>query len=894
MATRKKTAASGSGSRTRRAKPSAGGGSGQALVIVESPAKGRTIAKFLPAGFTVKASVGHVRDLPRKASEIPAKYKGLEWARLGVNVQEGFEPLYIVAPEKRATIRELKAELKNVDVLYLATDEDREGESISWHLLEELKPTVPVHRMVFHEITKEAITEALAHPRDLDQNLVRAQETRRILDRLVGYSVSPILWNKVGGSGLSAGRVQSVALRLVVDRERERLAFRTGSYWDVLATLEHRGTSFDAQLNALGGKRIATGKDFDEQTGRIAEGKDVLLLDEQTARGLVERLRPAKWRVTAVDETPRTLRPYAPFTTSTLQQEANRKLRFSAKRTMSAAQELYQTGYITYMRTDSTALSDQAITAARQSITRLYGDAYLPERPRHYTKKVANAQEAHEAIRPAGSSFRTPDDTNLTGDLLALYDLVWKRTVASQMMDAKKTAMSATIEVEDATFRATGIRTDFAGFLRAYVEGSDDPEAALDNRDKPLPALATGDTPSVSELEPEGHETKPPARYTEASLVKALEENGVGRPSTYANIIGTIVDRGYVIRQGQALVPTFTGFAVSDFLVLHFSRLVDVNFTKGMEEHLDEIAGGDEHWREYLEEFYLGETGLAAQVEEKSKLPATAGRTIAIEGLGATVKIGRFGPYIESEFEGKAVKANLPADITPADLDPERVEALLRQRAEGPASLGTHPETGDSILVLDGQYGPYVQLGEVEEGSKTKPRRASLPKGVTPDTVTLEMAVGLLALPRLLGSHPETGRPVKAGLGRFGPYILHDKGKGEAEFRSLKAPDDVLTVELPRALAILAEPKPVRGRSGATATPTREIGAHPADGKPVQLFDGKYGPYIKHGDLNASLPKGSDPATFPLDAAVQLLEERGKAPKGKGAKKTTRKRPARK
>ncbi|MEO5824548.1 MAG: type I DNA topoisomerase [Gemmatimonadales bacterium] len=894
MATRKKTAAKRSGSTTRRSTASAGAGSGQALVIVESPAKGRTIAKFLPAGFIVKASVGHVRDLPRKASEIPAKYKGLDWARLGVNVQEGFEPLYIVAPEKRATIRELKAELKNVDVLYLATDEDREGESISWHLLEELKPTVPVHRMVFHEITKEAITEALANPRDLDQNLVRAQETRRILDRLVGYSVSPILWNKVGGSGLSAGRVQSVALRLVVDRERERLAFRTGSYWDLLATLEHGGATFDAQLNALGGKRIATGKDFDEQTGRIAEGKDVLLLDEKTARGLVERLRPAKWRVTAVDETPRTLRPYAPFTTSTLQQEANRKLRFSAKRTMSAAQELYQTGYITYMRTDSTALSDQAITAARHSITKLYGDAYLPERPRHYTKKVANAQEAHEAIRPAGSSFRTPDDTNLTGDLLALYDLVWKRTVASQMMDAKKTAMSATIEVEDATFRATGIRTDFAGFLRAYVEGSDDPEAALDNRDKPLPALAKGDTPSVSALEPEGHETKPPARYTEASLVKALEENGVGRPSTYANIIGTIVDRGYVIRQGQALVPTFTGFAVSDFLVLHFSRLVDVNFTKGMEEHLDEIAGGDQHWREYLEEFYLGESGLAAQVEEKSKLPATAGRTIAIDGLGATVKIGRFGPYIESEYDGKPVKANLPADITPADLDPERVEALLRQRAEGPASLGTHPETGDSILVLDGQYGPYVQLGEVEEGSKTKPKRASLPKGVTSDTVTLEMAVGLLELPRLLGSHPETDRPVKAGLGRFGPYILHDKGKGEAEFRSLKAPDDVLTVELPRALAILAEPKAVRGQRGATATPAREIGAHPADGKPIQLFDGKYGPYIKHGDLNASLPRGSDPATYPLAAAVQLLEERGKAPKGKSAKKTTRKRPAKK
>ncbi len=900
MATRKKAAAKSASPRPRRSATAAGGGLGQALVIVESPAKGRTIAKFLPDGFTVKASVGHVRDLPRKASEIPLKYKGERWASFGVNVEQGFEPLYIVSPEKRQTIRELKELLKGVDVLYLATDEDREGESISWHLLEVLQPKVPVHRMVFHEITREAIDEALANPRDLDQNLVRAQETRRILDRLVGYSVSPILWNKVGGSGLSAGRVQSVALRLIVDRERERLAFRTGSYWDLVASLSHAGASFEATMIALAGKRLATGKDFDEQTGRIADGRDVLLLDEATARALVERLRPAPWRVVSVEETPRTLRPYAPFTTSTLQQEANRKLRFSAKRTMSVAQELYQTGYITYMRTDSIALSDQAITAARQIIGRLYGDAYLPGKPRTYANKVANAQEAHEAIRPAGSSFRTPDETDLTGDALALYDLIWKRTVASQMNDAKKTSMMAEIQVEDATFRANGIRTDFAGFLRAYVEGSDDAEAALDNRDKPLPPLAAGDSPKVTELDPEGHETKPPARYTEASLVKALEENGVGRPSTYANIIATIVDRGYVVRQGQALVPTFTGFAVSDFLVRHFSELVDVNFTKRMEERLDDIAGGDKHWREYLEQFYLGPTGLQAQVAEKSKLPATAGRTIELEGLGCTVRIGRFGPYIESEYEGQVLKANLPADITPAELDPERIEALLKQRAEGPASLGTHPETGEAILMLDGQYGPYVQLGEFEEGSKVKPKRASLPKGVKPDDVTLDMAVGLLSLPRLLGTHPDTGRPVKAGLGRFGPYILHDKGKGEVEFRSLKAGDDVLTVELPRALVILAEPKVARGQRGAGAKPTRDVGAHPSDGKPVQLFDGKYGPYVKHGELNASLPKGTDPATFSLDAAVQLLEERGKAPKSAkkastrkaGAKKTARRRPA--
>ncbi len=893
MATRKKTTAKTASTRTRRTVTSSGGGLGRALVIVESPAKGRTISKFLPDGFTVAASAGHVRDLPRKATEIPAEYRGQSWARLAVNVDEGFDPLYIISPERKGTIRELKGLLKEADVLYLATDEDREGESIAWHLLEVLKPKVPVHRMVFHEITRDAIQEALAHPRDLDQSLVRAQETRRILDRLVGYSVSPILWNKVGGNGLSAGRVQSVALRLIVDRERERLAFRTGTYWDVTAALDHKGASFEAGMIALDGKRLATGKDFDEQTGKISAGKNVLLLDETTARALAERLRTLAWRVTSVDEAPRTLRPYAPFTTSTLQQEANRKLRFGARRTMQVAQELYQNGYITYMRTDSTALSSQAVNAARDNVRRLYGDAYLPDAPRQYTNKVANAQEAHEAIRPAGGSFRTPDETGLTGEQRAIYDLVWKRTVASQMKDAKKTSMSAEIAVDNGTFKASGIRTDFAGFLRAYVEGSDDPDAVLEDRDTPLPPLVAGDAPRCDGLEPVGHETKPPARFTEASLVKALEEHGIGRPSTYASILSTIQERGYVVAQGQALVPTFTGFAVSDFLVNHFGDLVDLGFTKRMEQRLDDIAGGDQHWREYLTEFYSGPTGLAAQVETKSKLPATAGRTIAIDGFDGTVRIGRYGPYVEREVDGKVVKANLPVDMTPADLDPERIDALIRQRAEGPSSLGTHPESGEQIFILDGQYGPYVQLGEFEEGSKVKPKRSSLPKGAKPDDVTLDMAVRLLSLPRLLGAHPETGRPVKAGLGRFGPYVLHDKGKSEVEFRSLKAGDDVLTVELPRALELLAEPKGVRGRRGATATPVREIGAHPVDGKPVQLFDGKYGPYVKHGDINASLPKGSDPATYPLGAAVTLLEERGKAPKGKGrVKKAARRRTA--
>lgn len=850
------------------------------LVIVESPTKAKTIRGFLPEGYTVAASMGHVRDLPRKAAEIPAKYKDQKWAKFGVNVDEGFEPLYIITPDKKGTIRELKELLAEADALYLATDEDREGESISWHLLEVLKPKVPVKRMVFHEITRDAIKAALEHPRDLDQNLVRAQETRRILDRLVGYTVSPILWNKVGGSGLSAGRVQSVALRLIVDRERERLAFKTGSYWDLTATLDHDGSSFEAGLVALGGKRLATGKDFDEQTGKIAAGKDVLLLNEAEARQLVTRLENGQWSVASVEETPRTLRPYAPFTTSTLQQEANRKLRFGARRTMQVAQKLYENGHITYMRTDSTALSDQAIGAARAIVTRLYGAGYLPEKPRLYEKKVANAQEAHEAIRPAGSTFKTPEESRLGGEELALYSLIWKRTVASQMKDARKTSTTAEIDVADARFKASGIRTDFPGFLRAYVEGSDDPEAALEDRDTPLPPLKQGDMPTCTGLEPVGHETKPPARFTEASLVKALEEHGIGRPSTYASILGTIQERGYVIAQGQALVPTFVGFAVSDFLVRHFGELVDLAFTKRMEERLDEIAGGDEHWREYLEEFYSGPKGLAAQVEAKSKLPATEGRTIALEGLEGTVKIGRFGAYIERDLDGQVIKANLPADSTPADLDPARIEQLIRQRAEGPESLGNHPESGEPVYLLDGQYGPYVQLGTQEEGSKVKPKRASLPKGTTPAQMTLDLAVGLLALPRVLGTHPTSGNVLKAGLGRFGPFVLHVKGGegGKDEFRSLKAGDDPLTVTLERAVALLAEPKGVRGQRGQ-ATPLREVGKHPADSEPVLLFDGRYGPYVKHGDLNASLPKGADPATFTLEAAVQLLEERGKAPK---------------
>ncbi len=877
-------------SKARGTKPKGGFGT-RALVIVESPTKAKTIRGFLPDGFTVAASMGHIRDLPGDAKEIPAKYKGEEWARFGVNVENDFEPLYIVPSDKKKVVKELKDLLKDVDILYLATDEDREGESISWHLLEVLSPKVSVQRMVFHEITKEAIQAALEDTRDVNQDLVRAQEARRILDRLVGYTLSPLLWKKVA-FGLSAGRVQSVATRLIVDRERERLAFRTGSYWDLSAALV-QGGEFEAGMIALDGKRLATGKDFDEQTGQIAAGKDVVQLDERTARELAERLQGAPWKVISVEETPRTMRPYAPFTTSTLQQEANRKLRLSAKQTMQVAQKLYERGFITYMRTDSVALSDQALSAARAMANRLYGAEYVPETPRFYANKVANAQEAHEAIRPAGSTFRTPEETGLAGQEYAVYDLIWKRTVASQMKDAKKTGTTAVLEALNTTFKATGLRTDFAGFLRAYVEGSDDPDAALEDRDTPLPPLTVGDAPKCTGIEPVGHETKPPARFTEASLVKALEENGVGRPSTYASIIGTIVDRGYVVRQGQALVPTFTAFAVTDLLIAHFGQVVDVEFTKKMEDTLDAISEGKEDSLAYLRSFYLGEQGLQAQTArgEKEIKPSEA-RKVGIEGLGATVRIGRFGPYVERDSEepgGELVRASLPKDATPADLDADRIDAIIKQRAEGPASIGVHPEAGEPIYLLDGQYGPYVQLGLQEEGSKEKPKRASLPKGVTPDQVTLPMAVGLLALPRLLGKHPETDRPVKAGLGRFGPYILHDKGKGEAEFRSLKAGDDVLTVTFERAIALLAEPKAARG--GRNVKPLKEIGAHPKDGQPVQLFDGKYGPYVKHGDLNASVPKGVDPMTFSLDAAVALIAEKGKAPKGKGGRTAKRAAP---
>ncbi len=852
------------------------------LVIVESPTKARTIRNYLPAGFQVEASMGHVRDLPQSASEIPTTVKGEDWAKIGVNVGADFEPLYVVPKDKKKVVKALKDALKNADELILATDEDREGESISWHLLQVLQPKVPIKRMVFHEITEEAIQAALTNCRNIDEQLVHAQETRRILDRLVGYTLSPLLWKKIAG-GLSAGRVQSVAVRLLVRRERERRAFRKGSYWDLKAILTKDDTPFDARLVSLGGVRLATGSDFDESTGQIAAGRQVLLLNEAEARALQERLADRNWTVANLDERSSTRKPSPPFTTSTLQQEANRKLRLTARETMRIAQSLYEQGYITYMRTDSVSLSQQAIAAARDCVEEMYGKAYLSPEPRQYSTKSKGAQEAHEAIRPSGSTFRTPKQTGLSSRELQLYDLIWKRTVATQMAEARQTHITVQIQVEDASFRASGKRIDFAGFFRAYVEGSDDPDAAIEDREVILPVLQVGDQPNCTELEAIGHETQPPARYTEASLVKMLESEGIGRPSTYATIIGTIIDRGYAQMISNSLIPTFTAFAVTSLLEKHFPDLVDTSFTARMERTLDEISTGEAEWLPYLQNFYLGDAGLETQVKQRAdQIDPNDARAIELEGLEAKVRIGRYGPYIESENGDGPVKASIPHDLTPADLDPDQVELLLRQKTEGPDKVGFHPELGEPIYMLLGPYGPYVQLGEATE-ENPKPKRASLPKGTSMENVTLEMAVGLLALPRLLGNHPETGAKIQANLGRFGPYVVHDQGKEGKDYRSLKKEDDVLTVTLERALELLAEPKKGRGRSKTAAKPLRELGNHPEDGEPVNIFDGPYGPYVKHGKVNAGMPEEDTPESLTLEKAIELLNAKA------GSKKSGRK-----
>jgi DNA topoisomerase-1 len=843
------------------------------LVIVESPTKARTIERFLPKGYQVEASMGHIRDLPASASEIPAKVKSEEWSRLGVNIEADFQPLYVIPKDKKKVVKELSTALKEADELILATDEDREGESIAWHLTEVLKPHVPIKRMVFHEITKEAIEEALHNCRTIDDHLVEAQETRRILDRLVGYTVSPLLWKKIA-PGLSAGRVQSAAVRLLVIRELERRNFKSGSYWDLKATLEAHRQTFSAQLVILGGVRLATGKDFDESTGQIPKGKKVVLLNEAQAKALAQRLKDGSWRVTDVNERDQMRSPAPPFTTSTLQQEANRKLGLSSRQTMQIAQRLYERGLITYMRTDSVHLSAQAITTIRQRVKDKYGAEYLSKTPRQYRTQTKGAQEAHEAIRPAGQQMPTAEELGLDGQEYALYDMIWKRTMATQMADAHLRLTTVEITVEDAVFRASGRQVIFPGYFRAYVEGADDPAAALDDQETLLPPLKVDETVRCRALEPVKHDTVPPARYTEATLVKALESEGIGRPSTYATIISTIQDRGYVFRAAKQLVPTFTALAVNLLMEQHFPDLVDIKFTAQMEQVLDDIADGNMKGIPYLKLFYSSDEGLERQVRTKEQEidPRTI-HALVLDDVKVKVRIGRYGAYLEQENNGEPIRVSLPDSISPGDLGQEEALRLLREKETGPTPLGYHPDSGEPIYILKGPYGPYVQLGENGDTNK-KPPRASLPKNLRPEALTLAQAVGLLQLPRVVGLHPETGQQIEAGLGRFGPFIRYN-----GEYRSLTAQDDVLTIGLDRALELLAKEK----KSRRTEL-LRELGKHPESGEPVGLYNGRYGPFIKHGKTNVALPKDMPANTLTLEKALPLLGEK------KPAKTTARKK----
>jgi len=898
---------------------------GRRLVIVESPAKAKKIASFLGAGYVVESSIGHIRDLPRNAADVPASHKGEAWARLGVDVDHDFQTLYVVSADKKAQVAKLKALLKDADELFLATDEDREGEAIAWHLLETLKPKVPVHRMVFHEITPQAIQQAVETPRELDTALVDAQETRRVLDRLYGYEVSPVLWKKVMPK-LSAGRVQSVATRIVVERERARMRFVQAGYWDLDGTFTPPAQddptaprTLHATLVALDGKRLATGASFEQETGQLKAGADVVLLDEASAASLVERLGSADFSVRTVEDRPYTRKPYAPFMTSTLQQEAGRKLRFSAQRTMQTAQRLYENGHITYMRTDSVNLSETAITAARQQARDLYGPEYVPDAPRRYTGKVKNAQEAHEAIRPSGDVFRTPGELarEVSGDELRLYELIWQRTVASQMADARGTSASVrlgarTVDGTDAEFSATGKVITFPGFLRAYVEGSDDPDAELETAERRLPRVAVGDGLGVDALEAQGHTTSPPARYTEASLVKRLEELGIGRPSTFASIITTVQDRGYVWKKGSALVPTWLAFAVIGLLEQHFGRLVDYDFTASLEEDLDVIAGGDGNSVEWLTRFYFGsDSGKAGGVASQGGLKKLVGgnlddidardvNSIVIgrvpagepgEGTEVVVRVGRYGPYVQIGAEGEdQQRASLPEDLAPDELTVEKALELAKAPS-GDRTLGTDPTTGYDVVAKAGRYGPYVSL-VLPEGSKERPPTASLFKTMDLDTVTLEQALQLLTLPRVLGT-AEDGEEVTAQNGRYGPYV--SKGK---ESRTIESEEALLSVSLAEALHLLAQPKQYGRRAAAPKPPLKTLGKDPVSGGEMVVKEGRFGPYVTDGETNASLRKGDTPEGLDDERASELLAERrarGPAPKKTAARKApAKKAPAKK
>ncbi|MFB1294502.1 type I DNA topoisomerase [Mycobacterium sp. pW049] len=911
-------------------------GSVRRLVIVESPTKARKIAGYLGSNYVVESSRGHIRDLPRAAADVPAKYKSEPWARLGVNVDADFEPLYIVSPDKKNTVAELKDLLKSVDELYLATDGDREGEAIAWHLLETLKPRIPVKRMVFHEITEPAIRAAAEDPRDLDNDLVDAQETRRILDRLYGYEVSPVLWKKVAPK-LSAGRVQSVATRIIVQRERERMAFRSAGYWDVTAELDASVSdaqasppTFVAKLNTVDGRRVATGRDFDS-LGAVKKPDEVLVLDEAAANGLATGLRGAQLAVSSVEQKPYTRRPYAPFMTSTLQQEAGRKLRFSSERTMSIAQRLYENGYITYMRTDSTTLSQSAIDAARNQARQLYGEEYVHPTARQYTRKVKNAQEAHEAIRPAGDVFQTPGQlhSQLDTDEFRLYELIWQRTVASQMADARGTTLSLRIGGqasggEQVVFNASGRTITFPGFLKAYVESIDDLAGGeSDDAESRLPNLTQGQRVDAKDLTADGHTTSPPARYTEASLIKALEDLGIGRPSTYSSIIKTIQDRGYVHKKGSALVPSWVAFAVIGLLEQHFGRLVDYDFTAAMEDELDEIASGNERRTNWLNNFYFGgEHGVDGSIARAGGLKKLVGGNLEeidarevnsiklfddAEGRAINVRVGRNGAYLErmiadpeSETGFKPQRANLKDELTPDELTLELAEKLFATPQEG-RSLGVDPETGHEIVAKDGRYGPYVTevLPEPPEdpdagsGAKKgkkptgpKPRTGSLLRTMDLETITLEDALRLLSLPRVVGVDPANGEEITAQNGRYGPYL-----KRGTDSRSLATEEQMFDITLDEALKIYAEPKR-RGRQGAATPPLRELGVDPVSEKPMVIKDGRFGPYVTDGETNASLRKGDDVLSITDARASELLADRrarGPVKKKAAAKKTVKK-----
>jgi DNA topoisomerase-1 len=856
------------------------------LVIVESPAKARTISKFLGKDWMIEASIGHVRDLPSGAAEIPAAVKGEAWSRLGVNVDKDYEPLYVIPAGKKARIRELKAKLKDASVLYLATDEDREGESISWHLLNILQPKVPVKRMVFHEITKAAIQEAIENTRDVDANLVDAQESRRILDRLYGYEVSPVLWRKIAPR-LSAGRVQSATTRLIVERERERMAFRSATWWDAQVTLEYEAQRFPAQVIALDGKTLALGRDFGPN-GKLAAGhRKVVVLDEGAASKLATGLTGRIARVRKVEEKEYTSAPKAPFTTSTLQQEAGRKLGMTAKRAMQAAQRLYENGLITYMRTDSVVLSTQAVKAARDLVKESYGAEYLPKTPRLWEGKSRNAQEAHEAIRPAGETFRPPDEiaSEVGGvDEARLYDLIWKRTIASQMLDARLKTLIATFDCEvagggKAELVARGRVVLFDGFLRAYVEGSDEPEAGAEakegaeEKEAVLPALREGIDTRVAEAKPSSHQTKPPARYTEAGLVQQLEELGIGRPSTYASIIGTIIDREYAVKRGSALVPTPLAFAVVQLMMRLEPTLVDYSFTAEMEGKLDAIANGDLKRRTFLDNFYRGkEPGLHKIVTGKLEHihPKDVG-TIPIgekNGQKISVRVGRYGPYIEYGDQ----RASVPEGLALDEVTTDKAMELLAAASKADEPIG-HAADGQPVFVRTGRFGPYVQLGEDTGDKKVKPKRASIFKSMDARHLTLEQALSLLSLPRTLGVAPDGGTVV-ARSGRFGPYLEKTvEGAEKPETRSLKSEEELLTVTLDEALALFAVPKRGRGRA-AIPPPIKEMGMDPVSAAPIVLRDGRYGPYVSDGITNASLQKGTSVEDLTLEESIRLLAER--------------------